>query len=54
MQVTPDQIRAALGNEQVQELAQKFGVPIDGMLKLLAEHAPAAVDQASPNGQIQG
>ncbi|MDI3470831.1 MAG: hypothetical protein OJF62_002894 [Pseudolabrys sp.] len=54
VQVTPDQIRAALGNEQVQELAQKFGVPIDGVLKLLAEHVPAAVDQASPNGQIQG
>jgi uncharacterized protein YidB (DUF937 family) len=54
MHVTPEQIRAALGNAQVQELAQKFGVPVDAVLKLLAEHAPAAIDQASPNGKIAG
>jgi uncharacterized protein YidB (DUF937 family) len=53
MHVTPDQIRAALGNEQVQALAQKFGLPVDGVLKLLAEHGPAAIDQASPGGKIQ-
>jgi|SRR6185437_1669476 uncharacterized protein YidB (DUF937 family) len=37
MPVTADQLRAALGNDQV---------------KQLAEHVPAAVDQASPNGTL--
>jgi uncharacterized protein YidB (DUF937 family) len=53
VKVTPEEVRAALGNQQVQELAQKFGIPIDGVLKLLAEHAPTAIDQASPNGKIK-
>jgi uncharacterized protein YidB (DUF937 family) len=25
---------------------------VDGVLKLLAEHLPATVDQASPNGSL--
>lgn len=53
MSVTPDQLRAALGNDQVKQLAAHFGVPIDQVLNLLAEHLPTAVDQASPNGQLQ-
>ncbi len=53
LQVTPDQLRAALGNEQVKQLAEHFGVPVDAALKLLAEHLPTVVDQASPNGTIQ-
>jgi len=51
--VTPDQIRAALGSEQVRQLAEHFGVPVDAALKLLAEHLPSVVDQASPDGTIQ-
>jgi uncharacterized protein YidB (DUF937 family) len=50
--VTAEQLRAALGNEQVRELATHFGLPVDGVLKLLAEHLPATVDQASPNGAL--
>ena len=53
MKVTPQQIQAALGNEQVRQLAQRYGIPVDDALKLLAEHLPTAVDQASPNGTIQ-
>jgi uncharacterized protein YidB (DUF937 family) len=53
MKITPDQIRAALSSDQVRQLAQQFGVPIDDALKLLADHLPTAVDQASPNGKIQ-
>jgi uncharacterized protein YidB (DUF937 family) len=51
--VTVDQLRAALGNEQVQQIARELGLPIDGALKLLAEYLPTTVDQASPNGNIQ-
>jgi uncharacterized protein YidB (DUF937 family) len=50
--VTADQLRAALGNDQVKQIAEHFGVPVDAALKLLAEHVPAAVDQASPNGTL--
>jgi uncharacterized protein YidB (DUF937 family) len=51
--VTVDQLRAALGNEQVQQIARELGLPIDGALKLLAEYLPTTVDQASPSGTIQ-
>jgi uncharacterized protein YidB (DUF937 family) len=51
--ITADQLRAALGNEQVRQLAQHFGVDPDAALKLLAEHLPNAVDQASPDGTLQ-
>ena len=51
--VTPEQLRAALGNEHVRQLAQHFGVDPDAALKLLAQHLPSAVDQASPNGTLQ-
>ncbi len=54
MQVTPEQIQSALGNEQLKQLAQHFGVDTDAVAKLLAEHLPAAVDHASPKGTIQG
>lgn len=54
MQITPDQLRAALGSDQVKQIAAHFGLPADEALKLLAEHVPAAVDQASPNGTLGG
>lgn len=53
MGITADQVRAALGNEQVRQLAQHFGVDPDAVLKLLSEHLPNVVDQASPNGTLQ-
>ena len=52
--ITPDEIKTALGNEQLQQLAARFGVPLDQVAGLLAQHLPAAVDQASPNGTLQG
>ncbi len=51
--VTAEQIRAALGNQQVRQLAEKFGLPVDETLKMLAEQLPAVVDQASPDGKLQ-
>jgi uncharacterized protein YidB (DUF937 family) len=51
--VTPSQIRDALGNEQIRELATKMGIPVDDVLKLLTQFFPEAVDQASPDGELQ-
>lgn len=50
--ITPDQLRSALGNDHVKQLAQHFGVDPDAALKLLADHLPTAVDQASPKGTL--
>ena len=50
--VTPDQLRSALGSDQVKQLAQHFGVSPDAALKLLSEHLPGVIDQASPNGAM--
>jgi len=50
--VSVDQIRAALGNEQVRQIATQLGLPVDAALKLLAEHLPDTVDQASPDGTL--
>jgi uncharacterized protein YidB (DUF937 family) len=51
--VSADQLRAALGNDQVKEIAAHFGLPVDAALNLLSQHLPAVVDQASPNGTLQ-
>jgi len=53
MPVTPDQLRAALGNEHVRQIAQQFGLPVDKVLDLLSQHLPQAVDEASPNGELR-
>jgi uncharacterized protein YidB (DUF937 family) len=53
MKVTPEQLRAALNSDQVKQIAQHFGVPVDEALKILSQHLPGVVDQASPNGTIQ-
>lgn len=51
--VTADQLRSALSGDQVRQLAQQFGIDPDAALKLLAQHLPNAVDQASPDGTLQ-
>jgi uncharacterized protein YidB (DUF937 family) len=50
--VSPDQLRAALGSDQVKELAQHFGVSPDAAIKLLSEHLPGVIDKASPGGAL--
>jgi len=51
--VSADQIRAALGDERVRQLAASFGIPIDQLLGQLSQHLPAAIDQMSPNGTLE-
>jgi uncharacterized protein YidB (DUF937 family) len=50
--VTAKQLRAALGDEHVQQIATQLRVPPDEALKLLCETLPCAVDRASPNGSL--
>jgi uncharacterized protein YidB (DUF937 family) len=51
--ITADQLKAALGNEQIQQIAADFGLPMDKILATVAEHLPAIVDKLSPNGKLQ-
>ena len=51
--ITEEQLKAVLGNAQVQELARHLGLPVDAALTLLAKYLPDIVDQASPNGTLQ-
>jgi uncharacterized protein YidB (DUF937 family) len=53
MPITPEQLQAALGNDQVRQIAQQLGVPVDEALKTLADYLPGVVDKASPEGTIQ-
>jgi uncharacterized protein YidB (DUF937 family) len=45
-------LRTAPDNQQLRQLAEHFGLPVDATLDMLAKHLPAAVDQASPNGTL--
>jgi uncharacterized protein YidB (DUF937 family) len=51
--ISPDQLRAALGNEQLQQMAQSAGLPIDKLLAMLSQHLPQTVDQMSPDGTLR-
>jgi uncharacterized protein YidB (DUF937 family) len=51
--ITEDQLKAVLGNTQVQEFARHLGLPVDQTLKLLAQYLPDIVDKASPNGTLK-
>jgi uncharacterized protein YidB (DUF937 family) len=53
MPVSADQLKAVLGDAQVQEFARHLGLPVDATLKMLSEHLPGVIDQASPNGTLQ-
>lgn len=53
MPITADQLKAVLGNAQVQEFARHLGLPVDATLKVLAQFLPEIIDKASPNGQLK-
>ncbi len=46
--ITPDQIRTALGDEHVQQIAKSLGIPMDTVLEAMAKFLPAAVNAAGP------
>jgi uncharacterized protein YidB (DUF937 family) len=46
--ITADQIRAALGDEHVQQLAKSLGIPVDAILAVLAEKLPEIANAAGP------
>jgi uncharacterized protein YidB (DUF937 family) len=53
MPITADQLKAVLGNAELQNFARQMGLPVDEVLKLMAQYLPEIVDKASPNGVLQ-
>jgi uncharacterized protein YidB (DUF937 family) len=53
LNIGPDQLRAALGNDRVKQIADAVGLPTDKILAVLSEHLPGAIDKMSPNGTLQ-
>ena len=51
--VTADQLKAVLGNSQVQDFARHLGLPVDQTLEMLAKFLPDIIDKASPNGVLK-
>ena len=52
MPISADQLKQVLNNDQVKQLAAKFGIPVDQVLDVLAKQLPETVDHASPNGSL--
>src|SRR5262249_3889754 len=53
MGITADQLRNALGDEQIQQIGRATGLPVDDILKMLAQHLPSTIDSMSPNGRLE-
>jgi uncharacterized protein YidB (DUF937 family) len=51
--ISEDQLKAVLGNTQLQEFARHLGLPVDETLKNLSQYLPDIVDKASPNGTLK-
>jgi uncharacterized protein YidB (DUF937 family) len=52
--ISAEQIKDALGNEQVAAIAQKLGVSPDQASDAVAEYLPKIVDRVSPDGKLPG
>jgi uncharacterized protein YidB (DUF937 family) len=53
MPITADQLKAVLGNTEIQSFARQMGLPVDQVLQLVAQYLPEIVNKASPNGVVQ-
>jgi uncharacterized protein YidB (DUF937 family) len=52
--VTPEQLRAALGENLIEQFVAATGISADKLLVLMAGYLPNAIDAMSPNGTIEG
>lgn len=52
MPISADQIQSVLGKEQIQNLANKFGLSTDDVSEKLSEMLPQIVDKLTPDGTV--
>lgn len=50
--VTADQLRNALGEQNLGQLANQLGLPSEELLRHMADHLPGAIDALSPKGTL--
>jgi uncharacterized protein YidB (DUF937 family) len=50
--VSPDQLTRVLGNDQMSQLAEKFGLSTGDLGAQLSQMLPHAVDNLTPDGQV--
>jgi len=50
--ITADQLTSVLGQNHLQEMAQKVGLPVEGLTEKLSGLLPQVVDQLTPNGKV--
>ena len=50
--ISPGQLRQALGQETVEDLSQRTGLPHGDLLSQLSNILPGVVDRLTPNGQL--
>ena len=50
--VSADQVSSALGQDQISQLAQKFGIPESMVSSHLAQILPELINHVTPNGQV--
>lgn len=50
--ITAEQVQQVLSNDQVRAMVERTGLPVDGLLSLVAKVLPHAVDQATPGGSL--
>jgi uncharacterized protein YidB (DUF937 family) len=53
MPVSVDQLRNALGEQNLGQLASQLGVPVEEVLRHLADHLPDAIDAMSSKGSVE-
>jgi uncharacterized protein YidB (DUF937 family) len=51
--ISVDQLKNALGDERLRQLATQLGLPVDQLLDQLSQHLPGAIDRMSPNGTLE-
>jgi len=51
--VSVDQLKQALGDQHLGQLATQLGLPVDQLLGQLSQNLPAAVDHMSPQGSLE-
>ena len=50
--VSPSQVQQVFGDDQVQSMADKTGMPKQDLLSELSRILPSMVDRMTPNGQV--
>jgi len=51
--ISVDQLRQALGDDTIRQIATSFGIPVDQLLNQLSQNLPETVDKLSPNGTLE-